>query len=283
MANITLVNGELPEKKVWVKPNYNNPGWIKNRRHVGFFKMEGCHDTFVVAMSRQGNVKNPFTNDEKKKIEEIYGYEENTLSVYNKKSPVHEISVRLSKDPILLDLANPEDFIKYKILLTNSELICPSVREVKNKQTYKYYIEDQDEVNQITKTATSKIQKAWKAFGKMEEDRTKLTSFLKTFNLVIGKPIPKIDNNTKLDFLQSQVADIVQNKTDQFITIIENEDYDTLLLVASALDAGVIKREGTKHSLASGEKIGNNLKETVDFLKRPVNQDTVFLIESQLK
>lgn len=284
MSNIELVNGELPRKKVTIKPNLNNPGWIKNKNHVAHFKIEGCHDRFVVAMTRNGQIKNPFTKEEKDFLEKSMGYEENTLSVYNKKSPIHEMSVALSKDPMIVDLSDPEEFMKVKILLTNTELIAPSIKDVKNKQTYKYYIEDADEVAEMTKNVTSKIQKAWKAFGKIEDDRTKLSAFLKTFNLILGKPIPKIDVNTKLEWLQSQVSDIVQNKTDQFVTIIENPDYDTYLLLAQAIDGGIIKREGTKHLLAaSNERLGNNIQETITFLKREANQDTVYLIEQQLK
>jgi hypothetical protein len=117
----------------------------------------------------------------------------------------------------------------------------------------------------------------------MEDDRGKLESFLKTFSIVTGKPRPNINNQTKMEFLQTQVSDIVQGKTDQFLTLVEDADYDIYLMIAEAMSAGVIKREGTKHMLSGGEVLGSNLQETVNFLKMDLNQDTLFLIKQQIK
>lgn len=274
---------QLPDKKVKVKPNLENPGWIKNKRHAAFFKVEGAYESYPVAMNRNGSLKNPFTDEEKKFLEEVMGYEPNTLSVYKKEGPLREISVRLTKDPLELDLSNAEDYIKYKVLLTNSDRIAPSVKDIKAKGTYKFYIEDADEVAQITKLKGSLEQKAWTEYGKISENKGRLIAFLKVYNQVKKLPAMKIDKDSKLEFLQAKVMDAISINKQDFIDIVSNPDFDVMLTVAEGVETGVLKKNGTKYYLAEGDQIGDTLKHAIDYLKAPVNQELRLIVEEQIK
>lgn len=274
---------ELPQKKVKVKPNFENAGWIKNKRHAAFFKVEGAYESYPVAMTRNGSLKNPFTDEEKKYLEEVLGYEQNALSVYKKDGPLREINVRLTKDPLELDLSNPEDFIKYKVLLTNSDRIAPSVKDIKAKGTYKFYIEDAEEVAEITKLKGSIEQKAWIEYGKISENKNRLIAFLKVYNQVKKLPAMKIDKDSKLDFLQAKVMDAISLNKQDFIDIITNPDFDIMLTIAEGVETGVLKKSGTKYSLAEGDQIGDTLKHAINYLKAPVNQELRLIVEEQIK
>ena len=68
-------------------------------------------------------------------MKKLWGLEYNALSIYKKVDnfwdDANEIGiarVRLIKQDNYFDLANPEDFIKYKILLANKDFIAPSLR-----------------------------------------------------------------------------------------------------------------------------------------------------------
>lgn len=274
---------KLPEKKVKVKPNLENPGWIKNRRHAAFFKVEGAYESYPVAMNRNGRLKNPFTDEEKEALELLMGYEPNTLSIYKKDGPLQEMQIRLTKDPLELNLSDPEDYMRYKVLLTNSDRIAPSIKNVKSKGTYKFYIEDEDEVAEVTKLKGSLDQKAWTQYGKIADNKNRLIAFLKVYSQVKKMPTVKIDKNSKLNFLQAKVMDIINDNKQNFVEIITNSDFDTMLTIAEGIETGVLRKSGTKYSLAEGDIIGDTLKHAIDYLKAPINQEVKLVVEQQIK
>lgn len=275
---------KLPQETVLVKPNLTNPGWVKNPRHVAFFKLEGAFDMFTVAMSRNGTLKNPFTDAEKDYLTEVLQLDSKELSVYTANSFLRLQNIRLGKDPVKLDLSQPDDFIKYKILLTNTDKVAPSVKDVRKKGTYKYYIEREADVTSVNKEKGDINKTAWKEYGKMEENKGKLAAFLKVYSRVMGQPAKKIDKSTKLDFLQGQVSAIIEANTKQFAEIVDNPNYDTILLIAEAVEKGIIVAKGTNYFLKGGtDKLGSSLIETVSYLNNAMNQELKLTIEQQIK
>lgn len=274
----------LPQETVLVKPNLTNPGWVKNPRHVAFFKLEGAFDMFTVAMSRNGTLKNPFTDAEKEYLTEVLQLDSKELSVYTANSFLRAQNIRLGKDPVKLDLSQPDDFIKYKILLTNTDKIAPSVKDVRKKGTYKYYIEREADVTSVNKEKGDINKTAWKEYGKMEENKGKLAAFLKVYSRVMGQPAKKIDKDTKLEFLQGQVSAIIEANTKQFAEIVANPNYDTILLIAEAVEKGILVAKGTNYFLKGGtDKLGSSLIETVSYLNNAMNQELKLTIEQQIK
>ena len=76
-----------------------------------------------------GAFKNVLTNSEKNYLEYIMGLEPNALSVYKKVDNFWSTAtegtinkVMLKKGDNRLDLSNPEDYIRYKILLANNDI-----------------------------------------------------------------------------------------------------------------------------------------------------------------
>lgn len=68
------------------------------------------------------------TNSEKAFLEEYMGLPYNALSIYKKVDNYWENSqVRLTKGETPLDLRDPNDYIKYKILLANKDFIAESL------------------------------------------------------------------------------------------------------------------------------------------------------------
>jgi hypothetical protein len=211
------------------------------------------------------------------------GYDPNELSVYNKQRILHDTHIKLTKDPLELNLEDPLDYIRYKVLLTNSDKIAPSIKEKNKKATYKFYVEDTDDVVELQSKSANVQQIAWKEYGKMEDNRGKLSSFLKVYGQVMRLPVQKINKDTKLEFLQAKVSEVVQNKPKDFVDIVTDEDFDTMLLIAQGVETGVIKKEGTKYLLDEGDKLGDTLKGAISYLKAASSQELALTIEQQIK
>ena len=124
--------------------------WGNNPKHVLAGGMaESAIKTFVVPLLSSGAFKNVLTNAEKDYLEYIMGLEPNALSVYKKVDNFWSTAtegtinkVTLMKGDNRLDLSNPEDYIRYKILLANNNVVAPSLQalEDKPKATYQFVI-----------------------------------------------------------------------------------------------------------------------------------------------
>ena len=125
-------------------------GMITNPKHILFGGMaENAIRTFVVPRLSSGMFVNVLTDSEKAYLEEVMGLEYNALSVYKKENNFWDDSndsgiskVRLTKLDNYLNLADPEDYIRYKILLANKDYIAPSLEVLQDspKATYQFVI-----------------------------------------------------------------------------------------------------------------------------------------------
>lgn len=279
---------ELPkegEKVIKVRPVFENAGGlIKDQGHAAFFQLEGTAYRFTVP-KMGGKYKNVLTNEEKTFFESYLGLEENAMSIYKKKDNYwKDFFIKIGRDGISLDLSQPLDYIKYKVLLSNTGLICPNYKDRTTKATYKYYIEDRDEVSQARREATDLNMRAYKAYGKIEEDRNKLISFLKVYGLSSSTIQNKISKTSKLDFLQSEVTKIIDENKVLFVELMEDPTFDIRLTIAQAMEVGAIERDkGKFYTPGKEDLLGNNVREVIEKLSMNVNQDLLLTIESRIK
>ena len=109
---------------------------VSNPKHVLYGGMaENASRTYTVPRLSSGGFVNVLTNDEKAFLEAELQLEFNALSVHRKTDNFWDDSndrgisrVRLLKQDTILDLSNPEDYIRYKILLANKDYIAPSLQ-----------------------------------------------------------------------------------------------------------------------------------------------------------
>jgi hypothetical protein len=123
----TIIN-PLQNKRVIVR-HLHKDSKITDKRHLLYGGMaENAVKTFTVpVIASTGVLKNVLTNSEKEFFENLLGV---NMSVHNKKDNYWDnFKVRLTKSDNYLDLSVPEDYIKYKVLLANTNLICPSMKD----------------------------------------------------------------------------------------------------------------------------------------------------------
>lgn len=288
-AKTTKKKFELPNKTIMVKPNVNNPGWIKDPRHQAFFLVEGATKRYMVPVKKDGGLVNVLTDEEKDFLEKALHMESNGLSIYKKPDDnfwtQSEAIVEIGKDPLILDLSNPLQYIKWKILLANKDHIAPSVRNIKDKRTYKYYIEDKEDLNKIKTEEAQLNTKVWTAFGKISQSKKSLLDMMYAYS-VLGRRFEKyakLNEDSALDFLQGQLADIISSDVEMFLELIDDPLLDTRVLVGKSIQNNSLERKGEKYYITGDPTpIGNNLKETCEYLNSDRNQDLRLTLENKL-
>lgn len=134
----------LRNERIIVRHVPKETGIVRDPKHILYGGMaENAVRWFTVPRLSSGAYVNVLTNSEKTFLEEVMGLEYNALSVYNKIDNYWDnIHVRLNKQDNFLNLADPEDYIKYKILLANKDHIAPSLQHLQDhpKATYQFVI-----------------------------------------------------------------------------------------------------------------------------------------------
>lgn len=282
----------LRNERVIVRYIPRSNSLITNPKHILYGGMaEGSKKTFVVPRLSSGTFVNVLTKAEKAFLEEYMGLEYNALSVFNKNNNFWDdsndegiSSVTLTKEDNYLNLSDPEDYIRYKILLANKDYIAPSLQELQDrpKASYQFVIISTGDETKMAKKNMSATMQCYKEFGKIEDNADILRLIVETIE---GKPLAP---STKLDFLQTKANDLIQADSKLFLKVITDPMLATKVLIRKSIDNGSIVRRGNYHYLKNGNipLCENNEEPTLNiaakFLNLPKNQEIKFSLEAKL-
>ena len=283
----------LRNERIIVKHVPKRTGMITNEKHILFGGMaEGAVRVFVVPKLSSGMYVNVLTDSEKSYLEEVMGLEYNALSVYKKTdnfwddSNVNGIArVRLVKGDNYFNLSDPEDYIRYKILLANKDYIAPSLQALEDspKATYQFVIISDGEEAKVTKDNMSITMKCYKEFGKIENDAETLKTIIE---LMDGRPVSP---SAKLEFLQANINSLIQVDAKRFLKTIQDPLLPTKVLIKKAIENKLISNKGNYLYLKSDNSPLCEINEeptlnvAAKFLSSPKNQDLKFSLEAKLK
>ena len=263
------------------------PGRITDTRHVLYGGMaETAVRTYTVPMLRSGAYVNVLTDTEKEFLEDYMGLEKNALSVHRKNDNYWDnFFVSLHKQPNYLDLSDPNDYIKYKVLLANKDFIADSLRTLEDnrKATYQYVIVEEGEETSKANRNMSYTMQAYMEFGKIQDNFDVLKTLVETLE---GKPVSR---NTKIDFLREKINNLIQSDAKVFLRTIQDPMLPTKVTIKKAIEAGVISNRGGMLYLKSdgtplcedGEEPTINI--AAKFLNSPKRQELKFAIEAKIK
>ena len=225
-------------------------------------------------------------NAVKEFLEYIMGLEYNALSIYKKENNYwSNRQVRLLKQDNILDLSDPEQYIKYKILLANKDDIAPSLQALQDipKATYKFVLIKEGEETSNARQEMSATMQAYMEYGKYENDADTLRTIIETID---GRPLAV---NTKVEFLQTRVNKLIQADAKLFLKVITDPLLPTKVTIKRAVEAGLVSNRGGFFYLREdGSPLcGNNEDPTFNiaakFLASPKNQSIKFSLEAKLK
>ena len=277
----------LKNERIIVRHVPKETGIVRDPKHVLYGGMaEGAVRWLTVPMLTSGAFVNVLTNSEKSYLEEVMGLEYNALSIYNKTDNFWEnYRVRLTKQDNILDLSNPEDYIKYKVLLANKDIIAPSIQELEDhpKATYQFVIlRENEETHNATKKLNATMQ-AYMEFGKIQDKADILRVIIE---IIDGKPTSK---NSKIEFLQEKVGKLIQADAKLFVRVATDPLLETKVLIKKAIESGLISNRGGMLYLKSdGTPLCEDNEEptlniAARYLNLPKHQTLKFSLEAKLK
>lgn len=262
-------------------------GRITDPRHVLYGGMaDEAIRTYTVPRLRSGAYVNVLTDDEKDFLEDYMGLEKNSLSIHRKNDNYWDnLFVPLRKQPNYLDLSDPNDYIKYKVLLANRDYIADSLQtlEDRKKATYQYVLVEEGEETSKANRNMSFTMQAYMEFGKYQEDYDTLRVLVEILD---GKPI---SSRVKIEYLKEKINNLIQKDAKVFVRTIQDSLLPTKVLIKKAIEAGIISNRGGMLYLKDGGTplCGDNEEPTINvaakFLNLPKNQTLKFSIESKVK
>ena len=277
----------LRNERIIAKHVPKETGIVRDPKHILYGGMaEGAVRWLTVPRLTSGMYVNVLTNAEKACLEEVMGLEYNALSIYNKVDNFWDnYQVRLTKQDNFLNLADPDDYIKYKVLLANKDLIAPSLQDLEDhpKATYQFVIIHENEESQASKKKMNATMQAYMEFGKIQENADILRTIIETID---GRPTSK---NSKIEFLQEKVGKLIQADSRLFVRVATDPLLSTKVLIKKAIEGGLISnRGGMLYLKADGTPLcGDNEEPTLNiaakYLNMPKHQDLKFSLEAKIK
>ena len=277
----------LRNERIIVRHIPKQNGMIINPKHVLYGGMsESATRSFSVPTLQSGQYINVLTDSEKSFLEEIMGLEYNALSVYKKVDNFWlNVKVRLTKQDTYLDLSNPDEYIKYKVLLAWKDIIAPNLKILEDypKATYQFVLISEGEENKTANDNMTVTMKCYKEFGKIENNIHLLRAVVETID---GRPTsPKI----KVEELTPKINDLIQAKPKFFLDVITDPLLPTKALIKRAIEAAIISKRSNLLYLKSdnsplceyGEESTINV--AAKYLNAPKHQELKFSIEAKLK
>ena len=283
----------LRNEKVIVRFIARAKGMITDPRHILFGGMAaGSKIKFTTPLLRSGQYADVLTKEEKKFLEYKLGLEPNALSVHNRTnnfwSDANEQGIgriELIKGDNPLDLSQPIDYIKYKILLNNKDQIAPSIQVLqdKPKATYKFVIISESDTAKAANTKVTIKAQAYMEFGKINEDKEKMRVIIETID---GRPTAA---NSTVEYLQGKIGELIEANTKMFLQVVKDPFLNNKVLIKKAIEAGLISnrgnylylRDGNVPLCEHGQEPTMNI--AAKYLSLPKHQELKFSIEAKLK
>lgn len=273
-------NFSLPKRKVKVVPVIK-PTWVAKGHEAEFLFGESSSYGFVPKRDTNGTFVNPLTSEEADFLEKHPGLslKVGDLSVHKKENNYWSQmkSIRLRKNDETLDLSDPVDYIKYKILLTYTDRIAPDQQSIRNKATYKYAIVDLDYEDSKKSVLADLSADAYVEYSKIRNDRGALADIC---FLLTNK---RVSSSTTVEWLKGEVGTYVNKNPKRFLEVVRDEDLQLKVLLEKAVTYNSVAKDGTAYRTQGGDLMGVDKTAAILFLKNPSNSDHRIIIEEQVR
>lgn len=280
----------LINKTIHIKPIKRKGSWISqltsNDNHDGSFMYSGARlrlrgVPYDIRLRRRVDILSKEEQDFFESPASGLNLKPGDLSIYTegKNNYWDKFEIVLEKNGIILNLADPMDFIRLKFLLAQKELIAPSWEERFDKGTYKYAVVDEEVEVKERVSKRNKLNNANRLFGKIEDSPEKMIDFLNIYNG--GKKI--VSDDSKREFLVSEIDKIIESDVEGFMKVIEDDNYETKAFINRCIRKTlIIKEKGNKYSI-QGEEDSFTMTELVEFLNDKGNQLVYGRLKAQVE
>lgn len=282
----------LEDKIVSVKFISKENNGIKDIKHVAYGGLlNGAEVAIPAPTMDNGKMKNLLTKVEKEGLESILRGVD--LSVYGDfwrertknggKGGAYEMGILpifLGKDEMRLDLSDPVEYIKYKVLLA-CPIVANNLDEVKHRVTNRWVLTSSSE--QLAKTIEEGNYKvtAYKLFVKHEDDKAILRYTLRN----LGR---NTNRSHKLDFLQAEMHKELEKNPSLVCSIMGDEYLKTKVLIETCWEFGMVNKKEKRYYTLDDEPICDKgdistLSVAAEFLASNLGQEMRLALEARLK
>lgn len=274
-----FLRNETVTVKYLVKPSAN----IKDPKHVGYGGLFNSTEIGIPAPTLDNKkMKNILTKKEKNGLEAIL--EGTNLSVFssfwkegNQGNGI--FPMYFGKDDVVLDLSDPYDYIKYKVLKV-SPLVANSLDEIRNKATYRFVLVAEGEQTLKDKAAVGNKVLAFEKYVEFKNNKAVLRYILRNLGRYTSK-------NQKLDFLQIEAAKMIEKDSNLFVAITGDKYINTKVLLEECHEYNVIDQRDKKYYTKDGEPISDGDTPTLEvasaYLASQLGQEMRLTLEAKLK
>lgn len=246
--------------------------------------------SMCVPKTDSGAFKQVLDPDEQAFCEKALGLPDESMSPHKKndnfwssKNPM--TNVQLGKDDTILDLSNVEDFIRYKILLANDNVICPSYKalESRPKSTYRFVVvKTTEELSTMNSKVNTKME-CYKQLGKIEDDWNKMKTIIEILDTSV------LGVKTSIEWLKTQCVNHIDNDPKRFLSVAQDPLLDNKVLLKRCIEAGIVSNRSGRLFLkkdntpmcSDGEEA--TLGIAAKWISQPKQQEVRLLLEAQLE
>ena len=275
----------LEDKIVSVKYIAKETNGIKDVKHVAFGGLLNGAEIAIPAPTMDNQkMKNILTNVEKEGLEHLLNGV--NLSIYGdfwkeggKAYEMGILPIYLGKDEMRLDLSDPYQYIKYKVLLA-CPIVADSLDAVRHRATNRFVLTSASEqmAKEIDKVG-NKVQ-AYKLYVKYEEDKEVLRYTLRN----LGR---NTNRSHKIDFLQSELHKELEKNPSLLCSIMGDEFLKTKVLLETCYEYGAINKRDKKFYTLDDEPISDGdtpiLQTSAEYLATNLGQEMRLALEAKLK
>lgn len=281
----------LKKETVEVKFIRSTSKMYSNESPLGGGLAETASITYTVPREN-GMIKQILTPDEISFFENYFGLPEGAMNfnaitnnywtTYNRG---YINRVTLDKNGKRLDLSNAKNYIEYKILLANTEYICPNQETLENfrKATYRFVLNNDNTVAMSAgKSADLKFE-LFEIYGKYKED----ADMLRVICYLIEHK--KVSPKTKIELLKSKVVSMMENRAKDCYAVMSSKNLEQKKAILIGVEKGIISdRNGFYYYTENGQKLSNeyeepNLNNAANYLADVANQELYFSISKKIK
>jgi len=264
-------NEGFVSRKVKVKIIRRGGGWLPPEHEASVMMQDAKRIFCVPASSSTQQLVNPLKGVSPEQLDflalkmGLKDREAFNIHLPKRENYWKKFEITLTRDGDDYDLGDPVMFLKWAVLRSDTDKIAPTWEERLMKGTYQFaLIEDGEEDNQKLDRA-DKNKEAWRLYGRMETSEAKMRDFLWIYYLKY-KDAQKPPKQATAKFLQTQVADIVENKIDRFLELAKDPDYETILLIHKAVDVKALARRKNKYFIGDDKDPIGGLQDMIEHL-----------------
>jgi hypothetical protein len=253
METKELVNC-LSEEKVFVKYLVDKRNGIEDRTHPLYGGLSSNAFIGICAPLLSKRITKIFSKDEldflSNELNEDLGVNANFWKEFSKDksgTPYGIFPICLRKEGALFNKNNALDYIKIRVLEDN-DIIANNQEEVTQRQGCRFVLISEKDMYKKETAGRNFKKAAYKLYEKYENDIEVLRYTLRSFN-------KSVDMNSKIDFLQNEVWNKMEENPKVFVTTLEDKHLKTKILISDFLNYELINKNDNLYYDLSGKKL----------------------------